>query len=178
MYQTIITPQKKRNWMVVYTRSNYEKKVSHLLSKQHIHFFCPLIKIKKQWTDRKVTIEQPLFQSYVFVHVDAHEQLQVLQTTGVVNFVNYNNSPAIMAEQEITQIKSALAKHHALQTVNLRTLHIGDHVKLVSDVFGNSKGEVLEIQEKNIVVIIKQLDCALVARIKVPHDQITTYLNE
>lgn len=167
----------QRHWMVVYTRSNYEKKVSQLLARQDIQFFCPLIKIKKQWADRKVIIEQPLFQSYVFVHVDAYERLRVLQTTGVVDFVNYNSTPAIVNEQEITQIKTALQTHHSLHPVNLRAIRTGDRINIESGIFHDAMGEVVEVHEKNIVVIIKQLDCALVAKIKVPYDQIATYPN-
>ena len=57
------------NWSVIKTRSRWEKKVARLLKQKGIDTFCPLLKAKRQWSDRVKTIEQPLLKSYVFVKV-------------------------------------------------------------------------------------------------------------
>ena len=57
-------------WYVVYTKPNWEKKVAELLEKKGIEQYCPLNKVQKQWHDRKKTVWEPLFKSYVFVRTD------------------------------------------------------------------------------------------------------------
>jgi len=69
-----------KNWYAVYTRPKWEKKVAELLSRKRIENYCPLHKSIKQWSDRKKTIFEPLFNSYVFVHVDETDHLPVRQT--------------------------------------------------------------------------------------------------
>jgi len=58
------------NWMVLYTRSRWEKKVDKLLKEQNIISYCPVVKTSKQWADRSKTVEIPLFNSYLFVRAN------------------------------------------------------------------------------------------------------------
>ena len=60
----------EKHWYAVYTRPRSEKRVDILLQKKSIESWCPLQKVQRQWSDRKKTILQPLFTSYVFVHVN------------------------------------------------------------------------------------------------------------
>jgi transcription antitermination factor NusG len=58
-------------WYAVYTRPRWEKKVAALLLHKGIESYCPLNKVRRRWSDRTKTIEEPLFKSYVFVKTDA-----------------------------------------------------------------------------------------------------------
>jgi len=80
----------KKNWMVVYTRSRFEKKIDATLQQNEIISFCPTITTVRKWADRKKKIEVPLFNSYLFVKVNPREQLAVKETPGVINFIQYN----------------------------------------------------------------------------------------
>ena len=66
-----------KNWYAVYTKPRWEKKVAGLLERKGIESYCPLNKVQRQWSDRKKIVMEPLFQSYVFVHVGAGEHLGV-----------------------------------------------------------------------------------------------------
>ena len=61
-----MTKNEKR-WYAVYTRPRAEKRVDTLLQKKLIESWCPLQKVQRQWSDRKKTILQPLFTSYVSI---------------------------------------------------------------------------------------------------------------
>ena len=67
---------KANQWYAVYTRPRWEKKVASLLTKKKIENFCPLNKVVRQWADRKKTVYEPLFTSYVFVNTSETEMLK------------------------------------------------------------------------------------------------------
>ncbi len=161
-----------RLWMVVYTKSNYEKKAHQLLEMQGLHSFCPIIKVRRKWADRMKTIEVPLFKSYLFVHVNPYEHLQVLQTTGVINYVNYCGKPAIVRETDIERIRDILNQYEEIESVSARYLKSGDMVVIKDGALNNKQGEIVKIEGKSVLIVIKELDCALIATVKVDYGNI------
>ena len=81
-------------WYAIYTRPRWEKKVNHLLQGKGIESYCPLNKVRRKWSDRIKTIEEPLFKSYVFVKIDEEARTNVRMTDGVINFVYWNGKPS------------------------------------------------------------------------------------
>ncbi len=161
-----------RHWMVIYTKSKCEKKADQLLKLQGIQSFCPLVKEKKKWADRYKMVEFPLFNSYVFVYVNRREQLQVLQTSGVVNFVYYCGKPATVPAGDIESIRVFTNQYPDIESVSIKKLRPGDLVKINDGILFDIHGEILEIHGKSVLVIMKQLDCALIAKLKVSSDHI------
>src|SRR4030095_4458128 len=104
---------RSKKWYALYTKPRWEKKVDGVLIRKDIESWCPLQKVQRQWSDRKKIIEDPIFKSYVFVHINEDERLKVLQTEGVLNFVHYLNKPAIIRNEEIELIKSFLLEKEA-----------------------------------------------------------------
>lgn len=161
-----------RSWMVVYTKSKCEKKAHELLNLQGIQSFCPLVKRRQKWADRFKLVEFPLFNSYLFVCVNPSEQLKVLQTAGVVNFIYYCGQPAIVPAGDIERIKVYMEQYTDLEIVSINTLRPGDFVRVNDGILFDLPGEVIEIQGKSVLVMMKQLDCALVAKVKISPDHI------
>ncbi len=56
-------------WYVLYTKSRNEKKLTQLLSEKGFDVYCPLQETVKQWSDRKKKVQEPIFKSYIFVHL-------------------------------------------------------------------------------------------------------------
>jgi len=94
-----------KTWYAIYTKSRNEKKVSSLLAEQDIEHYLPLVKKIRQWSDRRKTVEEPLFSSYIFVHITEKEHLPVLQTPGVVKFVSFERRKVPVRDVQITAIK-------------------------------------------------------------------------
>ena len=92
-------------WYAVYTRPRWEKKVAAVLTEKNIINYCPLNKVEHQWRDRKKIVLEPLFTSYVFIRVSAKEHVEVLQTDGVLHYVNWLGKPAVIRDHEIEIIK-------------------------------------------------------------------------
>ena len=104
-----------RKWFALYTKPRWEKKVNQLLTGKGVECYCPLNKVKRQWSDRVKIIHEPLIKSYVFVKVEDSDRSLVRLTNGVINFVYWNGKPAIVKEKEIQTIKRFLDEHEAVQ---------------------------------------------------------------
>ena len=155
----------KKNWMVLYTRSRWEKKVDQLLKNQMINSFCPLVKTNRQWVDRNKIIEIPLFQSYLFVHINAYEQARVMQTSGVINFISHCGKPATIKDNEIERIRTIVNEYTDVETISLKNINIGDTVKVTNGLLLNHEGEIAKIQGRSVVMVLDNINCALTVKI-------------
>lgn len=153
-----------KNWYAVYTRPKWEKKVAELLQKKKIDNYCPLYKSVRQWSDRKKTIMEPLFTSYVFVNMTEKEQLFVKQTDGVLNFVYWLGKPAVIKNEEIDVIRKFLAENEHVRLEQIE-VNVNDRIKIINGPFKYWEGNVTEIRPKSVKVLLPSLGYALVAEI-------------
>lgn len=153
-------------WYVVYTKPRWEKKVALLLTNKGIENYCPLNKVLRQWSDRKKTIEEPLFSGYVFLKTTEAEKWRIKEVDGILNYVHWLGKPAIVPEHEIETIKRFLNEH---QTVQVSTTHFkpNDRVKILSGVFTDTKAKVIAQKGKHVMLEIPSLQLKLIAQ--VPH---------
>ena len=97
-------------WYVVYTKPKKEKKISYELSRIDIPCFLPLRKEKRQWSDRKKTVEVPLFPSYIFVRLrDKEGYYKVSAIEGVFYFVKFDGKLATIDTTLVEKIKSLIS---------------------------------------------------------------------
>lgn len=158
----------QKQWIALYTRSKWEKKVHQFLLQQGIESYCPLVKTKKQWADRKKVVELPLFSSYVFAEVNPLEQHKIRQTTGVINIVYHCGKPAYITAHEINRIKELLiTDHQELEVVSLEQVGIGDKIKVREGILSDWQGEVITVKGKSVVMVLEQFNSALIAKVNV-----------
>jgi transcription antitermination factor NusG len=89
-------------------RSNHEKRIAQGLDFRGIEHFLPCYRSVRQWKDRRVTLELPLFPGYVFVRMSLCERLRALTIPHVFSLVGTGSSPSTVAEAEIDSIKRGL----------------------------------------------------------------------
>ena len=160
----MITPDNP-NWLVLYTRSKWEKKVDQLLKDQNIKSYCPLVKTSKKWVDRRKTVEIPLFNSYLFVHANIRDLEQILQTTGVVTYVRFCGKPAVVRDSEMEDIRSIVNRYSDIEAVPLNDFQAGDKVLIKDGLLAAHTGQVQQVKGKSIVMIIESMNCALTVKI-------------
>jgi transcription antitermination factor NusG len=151
-------------WLAIYTKPRWEKKVHQLLIDKGIESYCPLNKVKRKWSDRIKTVEEPLFKSYVFVKVTDDDRTKVRLTNGVVNFVYWNGKPAIIREKEIQTIKRFLDEHESVQ-VRPMEFAVNQQVLITSGTFMDKRAVVVDVRRKEVKVAIESLGQELVAYI-------------
>ena len=101
----------ERFWFAVQTRSRQEKKVANQLDEKEITSFLPLLKEIHRWSDRRKTVEQPLFPGYVFVQMPKEDEsrISVLRTSGVVRIVGIQGDAIPIPDKEIEDIQTLLS---------------------------------------------------------------------
>ena len=132
-----------------------------------IECYCPVRDVVSQWSDRKKEISIPLFSSYVFVHVDAYEQSRALYVMGALGFVYYMGKPAVVRDNIIDEIRTNLVRYKDMEIVSLKSLTVGDTVKIKDGALVNQMGKVLQIQGKNVLMVFETINCALVTRVSI-----------
>jgi transcription antitermination factor NusG len=151
-------------WYAVYTRPRWEKKVNLLLAEKGIQSYCPLNKVRRRWSDRIKTIEEPLFKSYVFVRIEDSDRTNVRMTGGVVNFVYWDGKPAVIKEKEIQTIRRFMNEHENVELVKM-DLSRDERVRISSGPMMDQEGRVMEIKNKTVKVCIDSLGYMLIAYI-------------
>lgn len=154
-------------WYAVYTKSRWEKKVFAALESQGITAYCPLNREVRQWSDRKKTIEVPLFSSYVFVRISKAGQEAVRRTAGVVNFVYWLGRIAVIRDEEMEALQDFVSRHEKL-TVESLPYAKGDIVEIDNGVLKGQRGLVRKVGKNRLELILEQLNIKLIVPIKTP----------
>ncbi len=146
------TGNKIKKWYAIYTKSRNEKKLAANLEAKGIEVYLPLLKILKQWSDRKKWVEIPLFRSYIFVHIYDKNYLDVLQTEGVVRFVTFRNERIPIPENQIIAVRSYLEEDDPINIENLKYLP-GDRVEICRGPLRGLLGILVEVKGKQRVMV-------------------------
>ena len=151
-----------KKWLAVYTKPRWEKKVNGLLTKKGIEAYCPLNKKRKRWSDRLKVVEEPLFKSYVFVHLNKSQMTPTRMTNGVLNFVYWNGKPAIIRDEEINVIKKFMNEYEQVEArpIEIKT---NQRVRIDGGLLIDKEAIVQKVLHKKVEVIIESLGYALVA---------------
>lgn len=142
----------EKKWYTFYTRSRFEKKIYLELLKQNFEAYLPLQKVLRQWKDRKKMVEVPLFSSYIFVKVERHKISEILKINGVARYIQFNNQPAYLREEEIELIKSFLDSNSEIEVLD-GALKEGTELLIKSGLFTGYKGKVIKQAGKNKIVV-------------------------
>ena len=148
-------------WHAVYTKPRWEKKVAALLDAKGIEYYCPLNKVIKQWSDRKKTVLEPLFKSYVFVKVTEDKKWELLKIDGIINYVTWLGKPAKIKESEIATIRKFLKEFASVEVVE-SALQINARVRIKEGVLMNYQGILLQISGNRASVKIESMGIQLV----------------
>jgi transcription antitermination factor NusG len=153
-------------WYAVYTKSRMEKKVAFLLQEAGIESYCPVSKKRKQWSDRKKWVEEPLFRSYVFVNINLVKQSPLVRRTlGVVNFLYWLGQPALIQDADILAIQQFLSEHSEVEAIG-QPVKVGDFITIESGALMGQTAEVVGIKNKHEVRLkIESLGYELVAKL-------------
>jgi transcriptional antiterminator RfaH len=142
-------------WFVIYTKSRNEKKVAELLQKNGVEVFCPLVKLKKNWSDRTKIVETPLFNSYIFVNLSEKDRNVVFYVPGVIRYLFWLKKPAIVKDSEIESLKTIL--HETMDSFTIENYQIGDTVKISEGVFKGLDGVIEKQSNTKLHVILENV---------------------
>lgn len=142
----------EKTWFAVYTKPRSEKKTTAELASAGIEVFLPLIKNLKQWSDRKKWVEEPLFRSYLFVHISRTDYYKVLSAFGVVRYIAFEGKAVPLPFQQILAIKQYI-NDEEIVTEGGNDFIVGDKVEIYRGPLKGLTGHLIKIQGKQKVRI-------------------------
>jgi transcription antitermination factor NusG len=125
------------------------------LAKREVELFLPQYKAKRQWRDRRVELQMPLFPGYLFVRIPREQRLCVLQAPGVISLVGASGRPEALEDAEIERWKAVMSegndpRPHAL-------IRIGERVVVTRGALEGREGFLVREKNKNRVVLTLDL---------------------
>jgi transcription antitermination factor NusG len=147
-------------WFTLCTKRGYEKKVAELLKKKEIEAYCPLKKVKTNWSFKRYEFT-PVIPGFIFVKVADERQEEVKNTSGVINFMYWLNEPAVVKEKEIELLKRFLSDYKDFKVdkapVGKKLLKVAD--SLHDDVLSTSR-------RRTVKAVLSSIGYVLSAEVK------------
>lgn len=166
---------KEKKWFAVYTAPKAEKKVSLRLEQQGIDHYLPTQKLLKQWSDRKKWVEEPLFRSYLFVHIEEALHFTVLNTHGVVKFISFGGITESIPDYQIETIRRLLMESTEMEITH-ENFQPGTPVEITAGPLMGTLGELISFRGENrIAVKIHTLDTSVLINIQ---EKYTTVISD
>jgi transcriptional antiterminator NusG len=144
-------------WYAVWTRSRQEKVAASMLEYLEVPHFLPLKSETRQWSDRKQTVQVPLFSGYLFVRMDpsTDSRLQVLKTPGIAGLVGNHTGPLPIPDYQIRDIRTVLTQQVECSVLPL--LHKGDRVRVVRGPLVGLEGRIIRNNSQSRLLISIEL---------------------
>ena len=141
-----------RKWYALYTRSRFEKVVAGELALKNITAYLPLVKLLRQWSDRKKWTADPLIRGYVFALLGNQEMSAAMYTPGVVDFVKFNGVPAAIPDSQIQSLRLLLESGESYETAG-RFFALGERVIVTMGKLRGLTGELVQYRGRRKVLL-------------------------
>ena len=135
-----------KNWYILKTKSNCEKKVLGQLIQNGFTSYLPLYQTIRIWSDRKKKIEVPLIPSFVFVYCDPKKLTDAAKTEGVAWIMRDIKDYAVVKDYEIENLRIFLSHDFNNDIENTVDFEEGEAVKVTNGPFSGLVGTALEKQ--------------------------------
>jgi len=153
-------------WYALHTRARHERVVENRLREQGLEAFLPTVRETHRWSDRKKTLEVPLFSCYVFVRcaLSAEDRMRVFRIDSALGFVGTRGTGVPIPDEQIENVRSVLS-----QTAPCRShpfLKIGQRVRVCGGAMDGVEGVFLsENGDQSLVISVDVIQRSLAVRI-------------
>lgn len=155
----------QKNWYVLYTKPQSEKKVAALLAKRKIENFIPYVNVEMPRFKKSKLVLKPLFKSYVFAYSTEQEIQSLRLTEGVISVLYWLGKPAIIAEAEVEAIREFTSDY---QNIDLEKLPVNS-IFMEKSFYKSAytiEGNLVAIRNKTIKINLPSLGYAMIANLK------------
>lgn len=109
------------------------------------------------WSDRKKIVEEPLFKSYVFIHVDKNGLHLAKTILGFSHFIRFGAYPVVIPDEQIKKIEKIVGNANNTEIISSR-LSKGDKVRVINGPLKNIEGVLMASEgRKKLAVEFSQL---------------------
>src|SRR6266404_1858041 len=153
-------------WYALHTRARHERVVEHRLREQGMETFLPTVCETHRWSDRKKTVEVPLFSCYVFVRcaLSAEDRTRVFRIDSALGFVGTRGTGVPIPDEQIENVRSVLSQSAPCRTHPF--LKVGQRVRVCGGAMDGVEGVFLsENGDNSLVISVDAIQRSLAVRI-------------
>lgn len=145
-----------KKWYVLCTKPQQELKVVAALLKKGIDSYCPLTRrMLVNSGFRKKIVWNPVFPSFVFVHITEDAFTTVCKTNEVVSMMYWMGKPAVVADADIYTIENFVSRYPNVTIEKTAIVKGADAA--------NNLPAAEQVQDENIRKVIPTIGFVLIA---------------
>ncbi len=150
-------PSEAQAWYALHTHSRQEKTVACHLVQRGFESYLPLVRETHRWSDRRKTVELPLFSGYTFARLrpTAEEVLKVKTIPGVASIVGAGWSGTAIDAEQIESVRILLAGKFPFASYPF--LRAGQRVRIRNGALRGVEGTLVGSKGENKLVISIEL---------------------
>lgn len=155
------------NWYTIHTRARHERVVENGLQGQGLTTFLPLVTEVHRWSDRRKSVELPLFSSYVFVKMamTPEERVRAFRVNGVLSFVGIRGAGIPVPDEEIDAVRTLVTKKISWSAHPF--LKVGQRVRIRGGALDGLEGIFLsQSGDHKLIVSVNAIQRSLAVRIE------------
>jgi transcriptional antiterminator RfaH len=159
-------------WYLIYSKPQQEQLALENLERQGYPSYLPLIRNRKRRRGRYVSVIEPMFPRYLFVHLsdETDNWGPIRSTIGVANLVRFGMRAARVPDSLVHMMQSR--DEEGVQALAQPELKPGDPVRIVEGVMAGYEAIFQARTGKERVVLLLQLAQDRTARIQVSANDI------
>jgi transcription termination/antitermination protein NusG len=115
-------------WFAIRVKPNYEKPVLATLRGKGFEPYLPVLRTRRQWSDRVKVMDLPLFPGYLFCRLDLQDRMPLVTTPGFLYIVGVGKNPEPVDDNEIEAIATVLRS--GLPVKAHTSLKVGQRIEL------------------------------------------------
>jgi transcription antitermination factor NusG len=162
-------------WYAVHTMARHEKRIAAQLEEKSVCTFLPLLRQIHKWSDRRSTVEVPMFSCYSFVRIaqTTEERLKVLRTPGVLGFVGSERQGTPIPDEQIESLQTALREKipcavHPFIRIGQRVRVRGGSLNGIEGILVGQSGDqtlviTVELLQRSVAIRVAGYDIELVS---------------
>ena len=155
------------SWYSLHTRPRHEKIVAQRLQERGVTTYLPLITEVHRWSDRKKSVQLPLFSCYVFAKFVPHraERLRVLRVDGVFGLVGAHGEGSPIPDDQIESVRNLVEGEIPWSCHPF--LKIGQRVRIRSGALDGLEGILISRNgDRTLVISVDAIQRSLAVRVE------------
>ena len=154
-------------WFAVQTKPRYEKKIHMTLKRAGIDTFLPLTREVHRWSDRRMTVDLPLFPGYLFVHIIPLpvNRLPVLRTSGVISFVGIRQQGTAIPDDQVEHLRTLIDKRISVGPHPF--LRVGQRVRIRGGCLEGLEGLLVASErDRRLIISVEAIEKSVAISVK------------
>lgn len=161
-----------KKWYLVYCKPRQEDVARTNLERQGFEPYLPMIRQPRRRLNRRVTVVEPMFPRYLFVHLDSRRDnwAPIRSTLGVTSLVRFGQYPAPVPDDLIAALKER-DDEHGIQDLPPPDYKHGDRLRVAEGIMMGYEGIFLARSGRDRVIVLLDI-MGKQARVELGQDSI------